>query len=188
MRTIILILTVFTISACDRIAGTKSPEDALDGEWKVYSTAEYSISYPVSWEFDISKENGTDFSLNAGREVPEDSFSENISLTIKDMSGLCLDLAVFTDMTLSQTKKNLKNAEFTEVKKLSNANGETESVVFSGEYKNLYLKWKQYYKIDGAKAYILTFAAEKHKFDSYHKLADKILNSFQLNKKVPAAQ
>lgn len=167
--------------SCDRISGSKPP-DALNVEWKTYSNSLYSISYPEIWTFDNSGENETIFFINSAMEGPEDRFNENISLAVKDLSGLCVDLAVFTDMTLTQTKKNLKNANFTEVKKITGNNGEFQSVVFSGEYEKFDLKWKQYYKIIKDKAYILTFASEKEKYDSYSKVADRIFNSFKIMK------
>ncbi len=180
MKYIIFILVLSGLAGCDRIAGSKQPADALDAEWKVFSTSEYSISYPETWEFDNSGGDGSAFFIIAGRDEPEDAFRENISLTVKDLSGFCNDLAVFTDMTLSQTKKEVKNAVFSEVIKLTGSDGETESVVFSGDYGDLRLQWKQYYKIAGSQAYILTFSAQKHKYTDYLKVADKVFNSFHL--------
>jgi len=68
-----------------------------------------------------------------------------------------------------------------ESKRMDSGKGIYHKMIFSGDQGIFHLKFEQYYFIDKAKAYVVTFTAERSNFDNYITTAEKILSSFKLN-------
>ncbi len=149
--------------------------------WKTFDEKEFSIQAPHTFERPKKKAG---FIIFAPLESPDDKFKENVNLIIQDLAGKNIDLDKFTDISVEQIKNYIKNNEITENKKLKNENGEYQKFIYSGDVGAFSLKFEQYCWIVNEKAYILTFTAEKEKFDSnYQEFVEVVLNSFVLKVK-----
>jgi hypothetical protein len=149
--------------------------------WKTFDEKEFSIQAPHTFE---RPKKQASFIIFAPLESPEDKFKENVNLLIQDLSGKNIDLDKFTEITIEQVQNYIKNAEITENKRLKNDNGEYQKFIYSGEVGAFSLKFEQYCWIVNEKAYILTFTAEKEKFDNnYQEFVEVVLNSFVLKVK-----
>src|SRR4051812_41424637 len=111
MKTLLSIITLLTIT----LASAKTGESPV---WKTHSKGNYSISYPSTWQLDISGQMNTKFILFAPLEGTSDKFKENINLLIQDISSYGLDLDKFTALSVEQIKSMIDKSVLLEKKKL----------------------------------------------------------------------
>lgn len=185
---IVILFSVLSISASAQSTFDDKKTDSLLKQkfgWKTFDEKEFSIQAPHTFEKPkINDNQKTNFVIFAPLESPDDKFKENVNLIIQDLSGKNIDLDKFADISIEQIQKYLKNAEITENKRLKNENGEYQKFIYSSDVGTFGLKFEQYCWIVNEKAYILTFTAEKEKFDSiYQDFVEVVLNSFVLKVK-----
>lgn len=152
-------------------------------EWETFNKPTYSIKYPQSWELNQNQQKGLEFILFTALESEQDKFKENINLVIEDLTGKDIDLKTYSEISESQIKKYFFKAQILEnilVKKEL----EYQKIIYTGKQGAFQLKFEQYYFIIDHMAYILTFTSEETKFEMYKEEAEKILNTFNVIRKI----
>lgn len=159
-----------------------SIEIAYDG-WKSYTTADYSIQFPGSWELDDSGRLGMTFQFLSPQRSPEDAFRENVNLVIQDLKGQSIKtLDQYTQYSLTQIKTMMKDSEILSEKRMNRNRQEYHRVLFKAEQEAMLFTFEQYYLIQGKKAYVLTLTCETDSFETYSAIGERFLNSFVLNR------
>lgn len=147
-------------------------------ELETYDTDDYSIDYPKDWTFDTSGQMNTTFIILSKLEI-NDTFRENMNLSIQDLTDMDLDLKGYTELSVKQIK-SVPNSEIFESKDVKKDSITYHQIIWKGFVTGRNLKFKQLYYIINNKAYLLTFTCEENKYDDYIVIGTKILNSFTL--------
>lgn len=168
--TFLLFTSVFAIASLD-----PQPQ----AEWKLLSKDSYSIQYPSNWDLDQTGYEGTTFLIASELTSPQDPFRENVNMIIHDLRGTTIYLDKLVKQSESTFQSSLMNYNLIESKRIKGTL-EYHRIIFTGDKKNLKLKFEQYIIMKGIKAYVLTYTAEQTQFDNYKLQGEKILNSFKI--------
>jgi serine/threonine-protein kinase len=144
-------------------------------DWKSLDEAEFKVKYPGDWELNQTGIAGTKFILFMPSAQPV-TFRDNINLIIQDLKGRNMDLKQFAELSKSQVKQFITNANV--MTSETSADGQKHKIVYSGSQGQMNLKWQQYYWVKNEKAYILTFTTDQNSFDKRIAAASQVMDSF----------
>lgn len=136
----------------------------------------YSISIPEGWKV---KEgcNESDCSYLAPQDNNQDTFLENINITVADAPAKNYPVKKYSDFSIGYLPSVIDHFDLLERKVLPN---NAEYIIYKGEKSGYPQTWKQYYFIKGLKLYILTFTAETSRFEEYIAKIQDNLDSFKI--------
>lgn len=154
--------------------------DPAHTDWKTLKHKNCSIQYPSSWNVDESGQAGTSFFLFSPLESEEDTFRENVNLIIQDMKGMNIDLDQYMAISLEQIKTMITNSKLIKSERITKGANTYQKVVYTGEQGAYKLFFEQYYFVIKEKAYVVTYAQEQAKAESYATLGEAILSSFMV--------
>ena len=154
----------------------------ISNNWKKLDRPNYSLQYPVDWDFSESGGMGAVFVILAPLESKADKFRENVNLVIEDLKGQSIDLDRYAELSKGQLKAALTNFNLIDGQKKNNRNREYFKAIFTWDDAPFRLKVEQYYWVVDGKAYVLTFTSEQDKFADFSETGEKILNTFTFKK------
>jgi hypothetical protein len=181
-RNILNIAVLFLLAACTSGSTPKGelvPQKKHD-DWKKLEQNGYSIQYPADWRLENTGQGNTVFFLFAPSQGAQDSFKENINLTMESLRGNNVSLEKFNELSLQKLKAEVVNFAVVESKKLENADGSFWRSVFTGDLNGYHFQFEQYYFLKNDNAYVLTFVSEVNEFKTYRTTAEDIMNSFSI--------
>lgn len=154
-----------------------------DVDWKKYDGINFSISSPKDWERTKTANNDT-FVFKTKKESSSDTFQENFNVIIQDL-GTGMSLKDYSELTYNQVKQAIGEKSILDFKDASLSNQlakEMSYVIPKNPSAQQYIDLKVWQKwiIKDNKAYILTYTAEKGKFDNYKSIAEKMFGFFNL--------
>jgi len=160
-----------------------TPADSKSDRYNTFQTSEYSIKYPVTWDFNNSGQMGMAIQIFSAQTSPADNFRENVNLIIQDLTGQKVKtLEQFTQLSESQIKTMMTDGQILSSDKLSRDGQDYQKVISTAVQGQYNLKFEQYYLIKGHLAYVLTLTCLADKFDEYREVGEKILDSFTTKK------
>ncbi len=154
-------------------------------DWNILEQDNYAISYPKDWQSSDQKPEPfiQFFLLSDEKSQKEDEYRENINLKLENLSGQEMELEAYAKISLDQIRSQMPGSQVisNEVIKINNL--EARAVIWSAESNNgIVLKFKKTFLIHNGKAYIITFSSTEAEYDKYIKIADRIINTFNLAK------
>lgn len=176
-KLIAVLLILFSFSSIAHSQETNDIE-LKNKEWITSNGDEYTVSYPNTWEFDVSGQHGTRFFIFSQLENKEDDFRENINLIIQDLSANAMDLDEFTKISTNQVKEIFPDGIIIVSSREKNKEKVFHKMIYTGNQSGFNLKFKQYYWIENKKAFVLTFTSVLTKFESFKLISEQIMNSF----------
>lgn len=197
MRKIAFFFAVFALASCGN-GGNKqntdnvpaatavnttntAPAAIAPADWKTYTHDNYSIHYPPTW----SLREGPGVAAFTIQFVPDTdcpNAGENVSMGSQDVGGENIDLNELAEGASAQFKTMLTNYSLLSSNKLTDAAGDYEQTIFSGEMSSQKLMYEQRYRIINGKIYILTLACPKEGWDIGQKTGEQIMSLFTLTK------
>ena len=161
------------------ISCVQNEKSDLEPEWTQLEENNYSIYYPNDWNLNQAGQNETSFNITSPSTAISDPFSENVNLLIQDLTNLAIDLNKFIEISVNQVETVVKNGKMF-LSKRKKAHGlEFQKVIYTGQYGDFDLKFKQYCWVRDDHAYILTFTSEEKQFDRFDSVSERILKSFK---------
>lgn len=182
MTKLFIAFLFFGMVACGQSTKADDKKQETEKGWNTFSQANYSITYPSTWNLNQSGEMGTSFILFSP-QATQNKFRENINLLIQDLSGKNIDLNKYTQISEEQIKTLATNSVLIESKDVTSKSIKYHKIIYTSDQGIYHLKFEQYYWVLDEKAYILTFTTEQVKFDAVKETGEKIMNSFILNNK-----
>jgi len=140
----------------------------------------YTIRHPKNWTIDTTNLMGADLFIISQKESDSDKFRENVNVMVQDLKGLNIGLEKYVDISKEQIKSLLTNANIIESTRLHRGNYEFYKLIFSGVQGIFTLQTEQYYFLANEKAFVVTLTTEQTKYNSYEKIGEMILQSFEL--------
>jgi hypothetical protein len=137
---------------------------------------DYTLPIPQGWTI---KEGctSTDCSLLAPQDHKQDTFLENINVSVATAPSKNYPVHKYTDFCLGYLPTVINDFKVLERQKRS---VNTEYLIYQGTKSDFAQTWKQYYRIRGEKLYIVTFTAEQKEFSSYLEKIGPLLDQFTL--------
>jgi hypothetical protein len=136
----------------------------------------YSIDVPENWTV---KDGCTeaDCSFLAPQDNNQDTFLENINITVVDAPAKNYSAEKYTDFSIGYLPTVVENFELLERVKLPE---NASRITYKGLKSGYHQTWKQYYFIKSSKMYIVTFTAETPKVEEYILKIQSTLDSFKV--------
>ena len=144
-------------------------------DWEVFSTAEYSISYPKEWTINTSGADDVAFMISSPSDGEGDHFTQNVSLVIEKLDNNT-DLDAYAVAAKEQLISVFTESS-PELEKMKQNKQDFYKVTFAGQGA----KFQQYYFVENNKAYAVGFTTGEKDFDKDIVLGKKIMNTFKLN-------
>jgi hypothetical protein len=182
LRILGFLIVMIGLTSCEQKKQPSTVDKDIDG-WKTFETADYSIRYPGTWDFDNSGQNGVIFQIFSSQTSADDNFRENVNLVIQDLSVQKVEnLDQYTQLSESQIKTMMTNSVIISSDRFNRGGQEYQKVIFTADQGQFNLKFEQYYLIRGDLAYALTLTCVADKFDGFQEVGEKILDSFKTKK------
>jgi len=176
----VLLVTSLTASTSSITPNSLSLLSVSHEDWKTHTDNGFQIQYPSEWELSLAKQMGSSFILFSPLENKDDLFRENVNLIIQDIKGMSIGLEKYAQISESQIKSMMTNAQILESKVIEKNGRRVYHLVYTADMGIYHLKFMQNYFIQNEKAYVLTFTADQKNYDRYIKVGSEILNTFEL--------
>ena len=149
---------------------------------KTLTEGNYTINYPQDWIIESNKQSTAEFLLMADpKSAQKDQFNENINLTLEKLPKQKVELDYYIKVSIENIKSQVPSSKILLSETRRSENGTYQEVIWTGNFGELGLKFKQYIMVRGSTAYILTFTASIAEYIQYETTGDLILNSFKVN-------
>ncbi|GMR19382.1 MAG: hypothetical protein BMS9Abin34_519 [Patescibacteria group bacterium] len=175
----------FNISKNSESSPSSSSEQQT-ASYENYENKDYGISmnYPGDWRMQEGTTTDPIVSFFSPREGSDDQFSENINVTVTDLSA-------FPDLSLTEVadiwvQENESNPSFTSFEVVSRESTSVsglgaEQVTYTAKGQGLSVKGRTTIVLKDSSAYIFTYSAEAKSFDTFLKGLETALSSTVLN-------
>lgn len=147
--------------------------------YKKYEQVAYSIEHPETWKIHAQGENKEGFIMFSEIEKNE-TFRENLNLTVQNISQAKYTLADFVAVSKSQLSNMVSNVQIIEDAPLQIDGSTCHVLTWSGNVQGKELLIKQHIYVKDGLAYVLSFNATVASFGRFKERANTILNSFKL--------
>jgi len=161
-------------------AGGLSDSISLKANWKNIKKKGYSLSYPSNWVMSEGSADGIAFTLQAPGPKSFGGYEENINLMIHDVSGKNMDLDSYSRLCERQIHTMVNNSKMILSERSKDEGAPYHLIMYTGEYDEQLLKWKMRFWIAKGKVYTLTYTSTKETFGMHLKVADEIMDTFNL--------
>jgi len=155
-------------------------EEKSDDEWTYIETETYEIKYPSDWTLEENGGFGSSFMIKSKPTSEKDSFRENITLVIQDMSMFGVDFGNEVELSEGDIKDIVKNCNIIKNEMTERHGLRFQEVIFSGKESGFELTFYQLYTTFENKMYVIGFTGLQKTFDEYEAIATEILHSFAL--------
>lgn len=173
------ILTMLVVSCSTKL---KTPDEPIPANWITYTTNDFSLSFPETWEQDDSGLMGMTVQVLSPQASMEDVFRENVNLVVQDMKGQPVkNLDDYTAYSLAQIKTMITGSKVISDERVKRNGHECHRVHFNAEQGAISYAFEQYYLVQDKKAYVLTLTCETDSFAAYSAVGEKIMNTFVLH-------
>lgn len=173
---ILLAFFLLAFHVCD--AQTELKGDTIKKEWGSFKCNKYSISYPLDWKIDTSKQMGIDLFIFSQPESFNDKFRENVNVLASNVEGLHVTLDTFVKVSLNQIESMATDYKIIESKLYKAGDKVYHKIDFTAKQGVFNLHFVQYYFATSSNVYTVTLTTEFDKFNLYKPDGMKMLDSF----------
>lgn len=172
---IVIACSVLFLSSCERTGR----EVIFNGEWVTHEGTGYELVYPDNWQVTTANYTGVDAILMSPKEYRSDPFLENFNVVEQTVENY--ELQEYTKLSAEQI-----SGMFNDAKMISQTDNEINgnkciTMIYTAQPGAIQLKYRQdYYLVDNT-AFVVTFTAEKDRFDDYAEISEKVFQSFKIH-------
>lgn len=154
-------------------------------EDKPYTNTTYgfSLMYPGDWTMQEGTNSDPIVSFNSPKETANDRFSENLLISLTDLSSSpSLTSSDVMDLWVNQNKSDTSFSGFTVTNReqITVSGYDAEQTTYEATAYDYDIKGRVTIVLKGTDAYIMLYSAEKNSYDKYVIGADAIRDSFTL--------
>ncbi len=162
-----------------KVVQEKEVEAAKDQDTAKYENQEFSfaLNKPDGWESQEEVE-GTVVAFMSPKESSDDSFQENISISVQDEDET-LTLESYNKAAKKQIPAALEEGKVIETKKITLAGQGAYSLIYTGKLDGEELKWQAVYSIKDSKPYVVVYTARPESFDKFAVDMSSVVSSFK---------
>ena len=184
LQAFIVCALAFSLFACGNKENTRTsqasdsvPARILKAGWQEYTGTGFSIAYPPAW---TKKESAGSTGFMTPIEGSDDFFQENVNVLVQDLAAQPMNLDQYTDFSKAQIKQSLGDSSIESLRRIKVGGMPADEMIYKMKYQEKILTIKGVWMVSDNKAYVITYAAEPEKFNTYLADADEVCNSFRL--------
>lgn len=166
----------FAILSCTPSKKNENPY----ANYATYETEEYLIQYPKSWRLDTSGYLDTDFSIFSKQTSLLDKFIENVNMKVITPPDTFTSLSMYMSAIEESKRVQAKDSLLLESEMLQVNSTPLHKLVYTQQQGLYILKFQQYYFLQNAKVYVLTFVSKENEYNTYKERGELMMNSFVL--------
>jgi len=152
------------------------------GAFLTYSNTDYGIKIGYSSDWAVNdKAEEVVVAFTSPLESEDDIFKESVNIVMNDLSGQGLDLESYTEIVIQAIATNFPDALITEAEDITIDGNPARMIVYSRQGQYGKLKFLQAWTLKDDISYIVTYAAQEEKFDTYRPTADTMISSFKIS-------
>lgn len=140
------------------------------GEMKAFTNTNpaYTLDYPVEWQVMTDEEGGI-VQFRAPAEGPKDLFSENVTIATEDLNGQSelQSLSAYVIANRKEIEEKLPDFKLEDDFIILRRGREIQCLEFTGTYKSVPVKVRQYIAVIGKTGYVFSYVAQIDTFDTY---------------------
>ncbi len=152
-------------------------------KFAVYEDADFKIKldYPENW----AKQKRDEIFFKGIILIPDDadindSARNNLSIEIEELSSTTISLAQYTEEEVNKIKKFSESNNIVGPTDITVASNQGAKVIFSTVENGKELKKMRNWTLRQNKAYIITYTADRDKFDRYSGEVERVIKSFEI--------
>jgi eukaryotic-like serine/threonine-protein kinase len=164
-----------------KASSTSSPSDNVSyEEFASYSDSKYgfTLQYPKDWEKQVGA-MGSAVVILSPREGDSDKFRENVNVLVQTLPDK-MTLDQYSKLSLDQAPKLITGFDLLDQGPTQLAGRPARRVHYRGEQGSFRLEWEQVWTVLGGQAFILTYTAERDRYEMYLRTAEATFASFRL--------
>ena len=138
-----------------------------------------TINYPLDWEKKEAIMDAVVVFLSP-LENESDKFRENFSIIIKEYLKEQKLSEEYIEFELEQLKETLIDFQLIKKTKIKISNISAYKIVYTGKKQEIDIQIMQYYALKNNGIYLLTYTAERDKFNKFLKVIKKMIKSFKI--------
>ena len=138
-----------------------------------------TINYPFGWEKKEAVMDAVVVFLSP-LENEFDKFRENLSLIIKKYLLEQKLSGGYIEFEIEQLKETLQDFQLVKKTRIKISNIPAYKIVYTGKKQEINIKIMQYYALKNKRIYLLTYTAEKDKYNKFLKVIKKMIKSFKI--------
>jgi hypothetical protein len=146
-----------------------------------YRSPKYKIRiiYPEEWTMlDLPTDTVVDFL--APLENEDDTFQENLNVVVQDVGDKPLSLYEYAEISIAQINDMFEDSKILSVEDTTLDGNSAHRLIHTAKYGEYELKWMQIYTIKNRKVYLITYTAEREKYDAYLDIILDMVDSFRI--------
>lgn len=141
----------------------------------------FTVNHPAGWKV---KRNfrGVRVMFVSPLDGELDTFQENVTVNIQDISTSPMGLQEYSDTAIKQMEVVfMKNFELEESTYVATLGGlPAYRVIFTGKGEDTEIRYYMIWALDGNTAYQMTYTGLPSQFDKFYSVADNMMKSFTL--------
>jgi eukaryotic-like serine/threonine-protein kinase len=138
----------------------------------------FSIRYPQGWE---KREGalGTAVLLLSPREGTSDEFQENVNVLVQKVPDK-MSLEEYSKLSIEQAPKLITGFRLLDQGSTTLGESPAHRIHYRGEQGAFHLEWEQVWSVLEGQAFIITYTAERDRYQMYRPTAEAMIASFRL--------
>lgn len=162
-----------------QIQSSTTPSEPIAG-YTLYTNKDegLSLQYPSTWE----KKEPTDqvkVEFFSPIDDEKDLFQENVNILKSVNTPDTADFGEFVDVNKEELAKSMEKYKLVEEKDETLPFGQSKTLIYTGSYSGLDLKWRQYYINNGKNYFIATYTALEDGYDKHVEEMQKMMESMR---------
>jgi len=185
VKKLVPLIAIFALAACGQMGNKNStpaesaPAYTVPTDWQTFTHDNFTIHSPTTWKVN-QNQTGPVFFIYAPVDYDYQYFVQNINLVTESIKGRGIDLDKYSESSAKLLKSYLSNLSTVNSKKMKDANGEYQQVVYSGDKDTFHLIFEQQYRIVNDEAYVLTYMSLKQQWQKDHQTGENIMSTFSV--------
>eukprot|EP01111_Echinosteliopsis_oligospora_P004271 TRINITY_DN1682_c0_g1_i1.p1 TRINITY_DN1682_c0_g1~~TRINITY_DN1682_c0_g1_i1.p1 ORF type:complete len:471 (-),score=119.20 TRINITY_DN1682_c0_g1_i1:20-1432(-) len=136
----------------------------------------FGINYPKTY---VPQEGFMGAAVSfAPHDSSPDKFQTNLNVVVQDMSSQPMTLSSFCDLLISQLEQTIQNCEIVGMEEVTMGGNPAREIKYAGIIEVFTVRFIQRVMVAGNRAVVVSFAAEKDKFEAEAAIMGKCLETF----------
>jgi hypothetical protein len=146
-----------------------------------YHNPKYKIKmiYPEDWtKLELPTDTLVDFL--APLENTKDTFQENLNIVVQEMGVDKKSLYEYSEISIAQINEMFEDSKILQLEEIVLDGNPAHRLIHTAKYGEYELKWMQIYTIKHKRVYLITYTAEREKYDAFLDVILEMIDSFRI--------
>lgn len=181
MRKVLTVTVALLFSAVACVGEGPSQRLPGQGDFQTYADEAhgFTIGYPSEWHRQEGVA-GSQVAFLAPPEGTSDAFRENVNVVVQVLPEASLTLDLYTKLSLEQAPTIITGFRLLDQGSTTLSGAPAHEVHYRGKQGIFRLEWGQVWTVEDGKAYVLTYTAERKRYEADRATAEAMFETFRL--------